>query len=624
MVDSNPMNKNKKPKGGGASSGPNNEVPENPNTVSKKLSVDNQNKREQESANKPSETEIKLKQRGQEIKLKQKAEKRKKASLELKREQEKRRVENQKKASRRLGIEKQEKIVSQRKSTASKIAGKKGTLEKIGPKDKSVTATGKAAVNLVKNVTDIARKTAAVPSRIATARAKAKLGRMQMNDGKDKKPDYKKAAKKGRSPEGGTAIQKARYGGAVIKRGIGQAAKKSTQRIQTAVANTRKATGRGIEKVGSGMSKLGNKLREDFIHEAEKGKKEVKKEKIDVMKGKNKIEVNPKSLPEAKKMTKRQIEKRDEIADAISTREMNKRYGDKNVKYAIATRLAMKKKKKKKITESVSGLEVQNVSDGIKFREYEFIDVVKPEPMRSPKNNITWTEGVKRDEYGDPVGGPKISKKEKQKNLAKDDKDEKITRSEETINELYGKTATRAYKAANLKSQKATNNETKNRAHRQAQKFVAYADKKYRKLNQDRSNIAKTYNKSDAVKEAKMPVQGLMKLAATVAANKKKRKNALQIQKYIGEGRRGQSKSSYNRNPYDNVTSSVKKIARTGVGPGIEITNPDEEQGIIQRRSEAEKIRQKKRDEIDKKKAEFKKKRKGLMAKGEIKSPDPK
>ena len=43
-----------------------------------------------------------------------------------------------------------------------------------------------------------------------------------------------------------------------------------------------------------------------------------------------------------KKMTKAQIKKRDEIADAISTREMNKRYGDKNVKYAIATKLAMK------------------------------------------------------------------------------------------------------------------------------------------------------------------------------------------------------------------------------------------------------------------------------------------
>ena len=45
---------------------------------------------------------------------------------------------------------------------------------------------------------------------------------------------------------------------------------------------------------------------------------------------------------EEKKMTKAQIKKRDEIADAISTKEMNKRYGDKNVKYAIATKLAMK------------------------------------------------------------------------------------------------------------------------------------------------------------------------------------------------------------------------------------------------------------------------------------------
>ena len=49
-----------------------------------------------------------------------------------------------------------------------------------------------------------------------------------------------------------------------------------------------------------------------------------------------------KGIEESKKMTKKQIKKRDEIADAISTREMNKRYGDKNVKYAIATKLAMK------------------------------------------------------------------------------------------------------------------------------------------------------------------------------------------------------------------------------------------------------------------------------------------
>ena len=46
-------------------------------------------------------------------------------------------------------------------------------------------------------------------------------------------------------------------------------------------------------------------------------------------------------------MTKSQIKKRDEIADSMSTREFNKRYGKdrgKNVKYATATKLAMKEK----------------------------------------------------------------------------------------------------------------------------------------------------------------------------------------------------------------------------------------------------------------------------------------
>ena len=44
------------------------------------------------------------------------------------------------------------------------------------------------------------------------------------------------------------------------------------------------------------MSRFGNKLQsEDYIHEAEKdSSKEVKKKTIDVMKGKNAVEVNPK------------------------------------------------------------------------------------------------------------------------------------------------------------------------------------------------------------------------------------------------------------------------------------------------------------------------------------------
>jgi hypothetical protein len=40
---------------------------------------------------------------------------------------------------------------------------------------------------------------------------------------------------------------------------------------------------------------------------------------------------------------------------------------------------------------------------------------------------IRVAEDVERDEYGDPVGGPKISKKEKEKNLKKNEKDEDHT-----------------------------------------------------------------------------------------------------------------------------------------------------------------------------------------------------
>ena len=49
-----------------------------------------------------------------------------------------------------------------------------------------------------------------------------------------------------------------------------------------------------------------------------------------------------------KVMTKKDIKKRDEIADAISDKDMKDRYGDKSVKYAIATKMVMDKKKKKK------------------------------------------------------------------------------------------------------------------------------------------------------------------------------------------------------------------------------------------------------------------------------------
>ena len=52
---------------------------------------------------------------------------------------------------------------------------------------------------------------------------------------------------------------------------------------------------------------------------------------------------------------------------------------------------------------------------------------------------IRVSEDVERDEYGDPVGGPKISKKEKEKNLKKNEKDEDHTTTTAEGRELkYG------------------------------------------------------------------------------------------------------------------------------------------------------------------------------------------
>ena len=50
-------------------------------------------------------------------------------------------------------------------------------------------------------------------------------------------------------------------------------------------------------------------------------------------------------------------------------------------------------------------------------------------------------EEIKRDEYGDPIGGPKISKKQLKKNLSSNEKDEKSVRSEGKKPNPYGKRA---------------------------------------------------------------------------------------------------------------------------------------------------------------------------------------
>ena len=76
----------------------------------------------------------------------------------------------------------------------------------------------------------------------------------------------------------------------------------------------------------------------------------------------------------------------------------------------------------------------------------------------------------------------------------------KRTRKEEyePVNEISGELANKAFMAANKKYQHADNNETKEKAYKQQKKFSNYASEKYQKLNKDRGDLNKIYNKPDA------------------------------------------------------------------------------------------------------------------------------
>ena len=126
-----------------------------------------------------------------------------------------------------------------------------------------------------------------------------------------------------------------------------------------------------------------------------------------------------KGIEEAKKMTKKQIKKRDEIADAISTREMNKRYGDKNVKYAIATKLAMKeergrkdlkinpdleaslRKKRKEVQDKQVNLDPKKnkVTDSGEFQKNKSVDAATRKRMNAPENQFNSYELSSDDKY---------------------------------------------------------------------------------------------------------------------------------------------------------------------------------------------------------------------------------
>ena len=106
-----------------------------------------------------------------------------------------------------------------------------------------------------------------------------------------------------------------------------------------------------------------------------------------------------------KKMTKKQMKKRDEIADAIGKKDMKKRYGDENVRYAIATKLAMKED----VTDEALLIQDWNV-DEIKYTEVEAVDIIKPEPLKPSPSN--WREDLGED-------WQKVNRKDKTDGLSK-------------------------------------------------------------------------------------------------------------------------------------------------------------------------------------------------------------
>ena len=112
-----------------------------------------------------------------------------------------------------------------------------------------------------------------------------------------------------------------------------------------------------------------------------------------------------------KKMTKKQMKKRDEIADAISTKDMKDRYGDKNVKYAIATKLAMEEDNIQEILDKkdvphVKKL-VKKLRDGSKTHAKQADDLEKAmntESMSRARRDAMRDMGKRKDKEDDGYG----------------------------------------------------------------------------------------------------------------------------------------------------------------------------------------------------------------------------
>ena len=140
---------------------------------------------------------------------------------------------------------------------------------------------------------------------------------------------------------------------------------------------------------------------------------------------KNTITINPTIEEEIAQLSEKQMIVTNADKKGNTPAYQGYKAGKKNVKTGEPLYKAASHMKEETAIESE--LLVQDwKKDDIKFTEVEAVDIIKPEPL-NPSDWRSDLGEMKRDEYGDPVGGPKISKKQKAKNLASNTPDEQHT-----------------------------------------------------------------------------------------------------------------------------------------------------------------------------------------------------
>ena len=289
------------------------------------------------------------------------------------------------------------------------------------------------------------------------------------------------------------------------------------------------------------------KVQEETLVEVdEMDSKDKKADKvIDVMRGKNKVEVNPKLKAEEyhdkNPVVEAKVDKGRSDYGKASIRNY-RRMGPGHDTPAMFEpenkrgKTIEKRREEHKARRGVKGAKVPayKVDEGVGISSAVMMDKAKKEAMLRKKERDAVNkklklakEEVKRDEYGDPVGGPKISKKQKEKNLKSNTPDEQHTTTT-SEGSSYG-----LYKGSGKPSgpMVAFAKKDKDKKKKKVKEDVTIQDAKGRDFLEIIDIV-----KPQPMKSPKNTVQWTEEKIAKLMkkANEKKRKNALQINKIVG------------------------------------------------------------------------------------------